>query len=414
MPRGGAHPLAREANADPCVRAVMSQPPCRQPPTPPRCDPGRHAGLRPPSPRVAAAAMRATCTVHRASASAGGERPRGAAHRARAELEALRAAVTRLAGGEGAIVVLAAPAGPRQDRAARARRAARRREAGCLVRRAAPGPARAPLRASASCGRCWRRRCATHPSERRARLLEGAAAPAGALLLDGAVPDADATMAIAHSVLWLCSALADERAARARGRRRPLGRPPLAGGARLPGAADRRPAAAHRRRRPCRRSRRGRRTCSACIGGVRAATVLHPQPLTPSRRGAAHPPRGAVDTPVEVCRDCHRAVGRQPVAARRAQPSDRRPRPGGASTPPKATPPPLSAIARNVVRRRLAELTPRDRAVVEALAVIGEGAPRQVVAAVAGVALDELGAGARRAAWPPGCSAPAARASPTT
>ena len=32
----------------------------------------------------------------------------------------------------------------------------------------------------------------------------------------------------------------------------------------------------------------------------------------------------------------------------------------------------MSAVARDVVRARLAELSPRDRAVVEALAVIGE------------------------------------------
>ena len=46
-------------------------------------------------------------------------------------------------------------------------------------------------------------------------------------------------------------------------------------------------------------------------------------------------------------------------------------------------------MARTVVRRRLAEALAARTAVVEALAVIGEGAPRQVIAAVAGVALDE-------------------------
>ena len=79
------------------------------------------------------------------------------------------------------------------------------------------------------------------------------------------------------------------------------------------------------------------------------------------------------------------------MAARRAGPPARRPRLSALDAP-GAAPPPLSAVARDVVRARLAELSPRDRAVVEALAVIGEGAPRQVVAAVAGVALDELGA----------------------
>ena len=124
------------------------------------------------------------------------------------ELDVLGNAVTRLAEGEGAIVVLAAPAGLGKtallDHAAQ-----EATRAGCRVRRAAPGPlerhfgfgvVRALLEGALRDG----------SDERRARLLEGAAAPAGALLRDGAVPAADATMAIAHSVLWLCSALAEE------------------------------------------------------------------------------------------------------------------------------------------------------------------------------------------------------------
>ena len=47
--------------------------------------------------------------------------------------------------------------------------------------------------------------------EERAQLLDGAAAAAGTLLLEGAVPGGDSTMLLAHSVLWLCAALAERR-----------------------------------------------------------------------------------------------------------------------------------------------------------------------------------------------------------
>ncbi len=125
------------------------------------------------------------------------------------EVDVLDTAVARLGAGEGSVVVLEAPAGlgktvllEHAEEHATA--------AACRVRRAAPGPLErhfpfgvvralleAPLRDA---------------SEReRARLLDGAAEPAGALLLDGTVPGGDATMLIAHSVLWLCSAMADEQ-----------------------------------------------------------------------------------------------------------------------------------------------------------------------------------------------------------
>ena len=42
-----------------------------------------------------------------------------------------------------------------------------------------------------------------------ARLLDGAAAQAGDLLLSGTVPGPAATTSIAHSILWLCAALTD-------------------------------------------------------------------------------------------------------------------------------------------------------------------------------------------------------------
>ena len=73
---------------------------------------------------------------------------------------------------------------------------------------------------------------------------------------------------------------------------------------------------------------------------------------------------------------------------------------------------PLSAMARTVVRARLAELSPRDRAVVEALAVIGEGAPP--TSSRPWPASRSASSAPRATRWsPPGCCAPTARASPT-
>jgi DNA-binding CsgD family transcriptional regulator len=303
------------------------------------------------------------------------------------ELDALDTAVTRLAGGEGGVVVLEAPAG--LGKTVLLEHAEQRaRDAGCRVRRAAPGPLErhfafgvvralleAPLRA------------ASEPE--RTRLLDGAAAPAGALLLDGTVPGGDVTMMIAHSVLWMCSAMADERPlalviddahwadrpslevlaylARRIGDLRLL----IAVGARAddPDAAS---------------------DLLSLIGGARTAKVLHPRPLT--AQGAVEIiQRTAPDTPVEVCRNCHRAVAGNPWLLGELGRQLAAHGPGAIDAPPDDAPP-VSAIARTVVRQRLAELTARDRAVVEAVAVIGEGAPRHVVGAVAGVPVDELGA----------------------
>jgi DNA-binding CsgD family transcriptional regulator len=302
------------------------------------------------------------------------------------EVDVLRTAVARLAGGAGGIVVLAAPAG--LGKTALLEHAAQQStRAGCRVRRAAPGPLErhfgfgvvralleGPLRDASP--------------EQRARLLEGAAAPAGALLLDGAVPGADATMAIAHSVLWLCSALADDA---------PLvlvvddahwaDRPSLEVLAYLArriadlpllvavGARAEDPDAAA--------------DLLTLIGGAPAATVLHPQPLTAP--GATQLIRRAAPfTPFAVCRDCHRAAAGNPwlLGELGRQIADH-----GVSAldESQGDAPPLSAMARNVVRGRLAELSERNRAVAQAVAVIGEGAPRQVIAAVAGVALHEVG-----------------------
>ena len=120
------------------------------------------------------------------------------------ELDVLGAAIARLEEGIGGVVVLEASAGLGKT-ALLDHGAQKAADAGCHVRRAGPGPLdrhfpfgvvrallRGPLRDA--------------PREERARLLDGAAGPAGALLLDGTVPGGDVTMTIAHSVLWLCSA----------------------------------------------------------------------------------------------------------------------------------------------------------------------------------------------------------------
>jgi len=301
------------------------------------------------------------------------------------ELWVMRAALTRAQEGDGGVIVLDAAAGLGKT-ALLEQAADAAADAGCLVRQAAPGPlerhfpygvVRAllemPLRDASD--------------ERRAQLLDGAAAAAGALLLDGTVPSHDPTMLLAHSVLWLCSAMADEQPlvlivddaqwadrsslqVLAYLARRVEDLPLLI----VVGARAEDPEAPS--------------DLLSMLGGARAATVLHPQPLSVS--GATrliH--RVAPNTPPEVCRACHESVAGNPwllgelarqIAAHGHEAVDAA----------RGEAPRITAIARNVVRRRLAELSPADRAVVEALAVIGDSAPGHVLAAVAGVSVDEL------------------------
>jgi DNA-binding CsgD family transcriptional regulator len=114
------------------------------------------------------------------------------------------------------------------------------------------------------------------------------------------------------------------------------------------------------------------------LGTARSAVILHPAPLTP--RGAAQViRRQAPDTPEAVSRECHRVVAGNPWLLSEL------------GTAAIADSPPVAPSLRGVVRRRLAELTPRDRGVVEAMAVIGEGAAPHVVSRVAGVPVGELG-----------------------
>ena len=294
-----------------------------------------------------------------------------------AELEALGDAVARAAEGRGALVVLEAAAGLGKT-ALLDHAGLLAADAGWEVRRAAPGPlerhfpfgvVRALLEAPL--------RDASDPE----RLLEGAAGPAARLLLGGAAPEGgEATMTVAHSVFWLCAALAATRplvllvddaqwADRASLEvlsylARRISELPvvIAVGARA-GDPDA-PA-----------------DLLSLLGGVPAATVLRPQPLT-VWGAIALIRRHAPDAPLRACRDCHRAVDGSPwllgelarqIAAYGPRPTRRPPGPA------------VTAVARDVVRRRLAALTPRARAVAAALAVLGHGAPLHVVAALAGV-----------------------------
>ena len=209
------------------------------------------------------------------------------------ELDVLGEAITRLSGRNGGVVLLEAAAG--LGKSALLEHATQSAgDAGYLVRRAAPGPLErhfpfgvvralleAPLREV--------------PDEQRERLLDGAAAAAGALLLEGTVPGCEAATMLAHSVLWLCSAMAEEQPlvfviddAQWADRcslevlsylaRRIDDLPLLI----VVGARADDPDAAS--------------DLLSLLGGVRSATVLHPQPLSP--RGAEQLiQRLAPDTP---------------------------------------------------------------------------------------------------------------------
>jgi DNA-binding CsgD family transcriptional regulator len=302
------------------------------------------------------------------------------------ELDVLGAAVSRLAEREGGVVVLEAAAG--LGKTALLQHATRlATAAGCLVRRAAPGPLErhfpfgavralleAPLRDASEDG--------------RTRIMAGPAATAGALLLGGTAPDGLGTTMVAHSLLWLCAAIADER---------PLAlviddaqwcdRSSLEVLAYLARRIDDLPlliVIGARAEDPDAAS-----DLLSLIGGVRAATVLCPQPLTLS--GAARLIRRfAPHTSLGVCRDCHGSVGGNPwlLGELGRQIAAHGP---AAIDPCDPEAPPASAVARQVIRRRLAALGSRERAVVAALAVIGDGRAPHVVAKVAGVPVGELG-----------------------
>lgn len=291
------------------------------------------------------------------------------------ELDTLERAVAALTDGTGGVVVLEGAAGLGKT-ALLEHAAGLAAEAGCLVRRAAPGPhdrqfpfgvvrtlLESPLREL--------------PTSDRESMLAGPAAPAGALLLDGARTETDT--AIAHGVLWLCAGLA---------RTRPLvlivddaqwsDRASLQAVTYLAHRTGDLPLlilVAARLGDP-----RAANDLLALLGGARSASVLPLRPLT--SMGATRLIRGlAPEASIHACIDCHRATAGNPwLLIELARQLDRR-----GPIDPRAT-----NAARSVVRRRLAELEPRERAVAAARTVIGEGAPPHAIARVARVDVTEL------------------------
>jgi DNA-binding CsgD family transcriptional regulator len=275
-----------------------------------------------------------------------------------AELAVIDRAVESLAGGTGAVVVLEAAAGLGKT-ALLEYAADRAASIGCLVRRAAPTPHERDF-----------------PFGAIRTLLETPLR--GTLQLDGATPDNGGATPVAHSLMWRCAELA---------RTQPLAlivddaqwsdRSSLEVLAYLAGRIEDLPLliiVAARFGDP-----RAPADLLALIGGARSAAMLHPQPLTPM--GAARLIRAhASETPIKVCTECHATASGNPwLLAELAQQI--------ATGVPRT-----STVARAAIRRRLAELEPRDRAVAAARAVIGDDAPAHAIAQVASVALEELGA----------------------
>src|SRR5690242_6830030 len=126
-----------------------------------------------------------------------------------AELDVLHDAVNGLAKGAGRVVVIDGSAG--LGKSALVEHAATIAErAGCLIRRAAPGPQERQF-AFGVVRALLETPLVDALEPERAQLLDGAGAAAGALLLDGAMPAGDDVTPIAHSIFWLCSRLAQRR-----------------------------------------------------------------------------------------------------------------------------------------------------------------------------------------------------------
>ena len=300
---------------------------------------------------------------------------------ATAELEALADAVTGVAGGRGAIVVLEAPAGLGKtvllDHASDLAE-----DADFELRRAAPGPLERhfPYGVIRALLEAPLREITAHE---RVRLEEGPAADAVRLLHGGGPPAGDDGAQLAHSLFWLCSALAamqplalivddaqwaDRQSLEALSylaRRIDELQVLIAIGAR---GDDPRAAS----------------DLLSLLAGARGAVTLRPQPLT-AWGAVALIRRHAPDASLRACLDCHRAVDGSPWLLDELGRQIARfgPAHGGAV-------PPVTTDARDIVRRRLASLPPRDRSVAAAIAILGNCAPLHVVAALAGVAIGEL------------------------
>jgi DNA-binding CsgD family transcriptional regulator len=301
------------------------------------------------------------------------------------ELAVLDDAVARLADGIGGVVVIEAAAGlGKTDLLEHGAKLAA--TAGCLVRRAAPGPHEREFPFGTM--RTLLEAPLHDATEReRARLLEGPTALAGGLLLGGALPTHESALTVAHSVLWLCAGIAA---------RRPLllivddaqwcDRASLEVLSYLAHRVADLPLLILVGARV--RDSRAADDLLSLLGGAGAATVLRPPPLT--LRGAARLiRRRAPGTPIKLCREIHSAVGGDPwLLGELAE----RVRVHGAAVlePPESADQLVAASTRTVVRRRLAELSPADRRVASALAVLGDGTPPHAIADVAGVPVGDL------------------------
>jgi DNA-binding CsgD family transcriptional regulator len=304
------------------------------------------------------------------------------------ELDTLAAALASLEDRVGGVVTVKAPAGLGKTTLLKEATAGAT-EAGYLVRSAAPGPQErhfaygvmrtlleAPL----------------HDADEveRTRLLDGAAGQAGELLLSGTVPGSDATTSIAHGILWLCAALTDGAAPMmlviddghwadrlsleviSYLARRVTDVPVLVVLAFRPDV----PEAAS--------------DLLTLVGDGRFTQSLTLRPLTVA--GSAQlVRRSAPETPTEICRRCHDAAHGNPWLVEELGHQVASQGPSSVSLPPgsKTT---VRALARDVIARRLAALSHGDSAVGAALAVLGDRAQPHVVAAVAGVSLDDVSA----------------------
>jgi DNA-binding CsgD family transcriptional regulator len=256
-------------------------------------------------------------------------------------------------------------------------------EAAFELRRAAPGPLErhfaygvvralleAPLR--------------DLPARERTRLEADPAADAVRLLHGGGMAPQDAGPQIAHSLFWLCSALAAVR--------------PLALVVDDAQWADR--ASLEALSYVARRSEelqlllvlaaRGDDPHAASdllslLAGARGARTLRPQPLT-AWGAVALIRRHAPDASLRSCLDCHRAVDGSPWLLDELGRQIARFGPVGEGR----GAPPVTTDARDIVRRRLAALPARDRDVAAALAILGNCAPLHVVAELAGVPIGQL------------------------
>ncbi len=300
------------------------------------------------------------------------------------ELDTLALARVALEGRVGGVVTIKASAGLGKTTLLDSATAGAT-EAGYRVRRAAPGPqerhfAYGVMRALLE--------APVHDADEaeRSRLLDGAAGQAGDLLLSGTVPGSDATTSLAHSMLWLCAALTDGTAPMmlvvddAHWADRPslevisyLARrvsdvPVLIVLAFRPDVPD------------------AASDLLTLIGDGRFTSSVTLRPLTVA--GSAElMRRSAPAASWEVCRRCHDAAHGNPwlVAELGHQVASHGP---GSLSFPVGSKTPVRALARDVIARRLAALSERDRAVSAALAVVGEREQPHIVAAVAEMSLE--------------------------